>query len=106
VRPGALSKTENPRRDAWGSWLPRMGIRDAAAGCRGDGDHRVGLTNANLAAKPPTSTVRSCLAGISMTMSSIRSYNADRDGFDQRCCRSGGKSTGSARFAYESSFRI
>ena len=23
-----------------------------------------------------------------MTMSSIRSYNADRDGFDQRCCRS------------------
>jgi hypothetical protein len=53
-----------------------MGIRDAAAGCRGDGDHRVGLTNANLAAKPPTSTVRSCLAGISMTMSSIRSYNA------------------------------
>jgi hypothetical protein len=71
-----------------------MGIRDAAAGCRGDGDHRVGLTNANLAAKPPTSTVRSCLAGISMTMSSIRSYNADRDGFDQRCCRSGGEING------------
>ena len=23
-----------------------------------------------------------------MTMSSIRSYNADRDGLDQRCCRS------------------
>jgi hypothetical protein len=53
-----------------------MGIRDAAAGCRGDGDHRAGLTNVNLAAKPPTSTVRSCLAGISMIMSSIRSYNA------------------------------
>jgi hypothetical protein len=52
VRPGALSKTENPRRDAWGSWLPRMGIRDAAAGCRGDGDHRVAVNECQFSGKP------------------------------------------------------
>jgi hypothetical protein len=30
-----------------------MGIRDAAAGCRGDGDHRVGVNECQSSGKTP-----------------------------------------------------
>ena len=52
-RSSLLSKAENPRRGAWGSKLPRIGISDAAAGCRGDGDHRVAVNDYQSIVKSP-----------------------------------------------------
>jgi hypothetical protein len=52
-RPDGIPEAENPRHEAWGSKLPRMGISDAAAGCRGDGDHRVAVNDCQCTGKTP-----------------------------------------------------
>lgn len=67
-------EAENPRRDAWGSSSLEWGSATRQRGVGGMGTAASPLTNSNLAANHPTSTVHSDVAGISMTIHSIPSY--------------------------------